>query len=110
MPMPRRLLPLATLAGLMLAAGAAWAQAADPSVRITNRSPAAINEIFVSSAGVNTWGPDRLGDRTLAPDASHTIRLPAGQCVNDVRVIYDGGRAEERRRVNLCSVSDLVFP
>lgn len=107
MPMPRRLLPLAILAGLLPAAAAL---AADPAVRITNRGPVAITGIFVSSAGVNTWGPDRLGDRTLAPDASHTVTLPAGQCVNDVRVIHEGGRAEERRRVNLCSVSDLVFP
>jgi len=95
---------------LLLGGGAAEAQSNDPSFRLTNNSASKINEIYVSASGVNTWGPDRLGDRTLASGGSYTVRLPAGQCVNDIRVVYANGQASERRRVNTCSLTDLVFP
>ncbi|MBV1797571.1 hypothetical protein [Siccirubricoccus sp. G192] len=106
----RRLTILAALAGLALTSGLAEAQTNDPSFRLTNNSPTTINEIYVSSATVNEWGADRLGDRTLASGATYVLRLPAGQCVNDIRVVYDNGQASERRRVNTCSITDLVFP
>lgn len=98
---------------VLLAAGPVGAQAQtppDPSFRLTNRTARTIKEIYVASSGVNSWGADRLGDRTLGSGANTTIRLPAGQCVNDVRVIFDNGEATERRRVNTCSQGDLVFP
>ena len=95
---------------LLAAPMAAPAQPPDPSFRLINRNARAINEIYVASAGVGSWGADRLGDRTLGSGANTTIRLPAGQCVNDVRVIFDNGEAAERRRVNTCSQGDLVFP
>jgi hypothetical protein len=99
-------LPLALLAGLVPLA----AMAQEASVRITNRGARAIAEIYVASAGVNAWGEDRLGSRTLGAGASHLVPLPAGQCVNDIRIILDGGEAKERRRVNTCAQGDLVFP
>ncbi|MDB5371792.1 MAG: hypothetical protein JWP04_434 [Belnapia sp.] len=106
MPRPSWVLPLA-FAVMVTPAGA---QPADPSFRLTNRTARAIAEIYVASSGVNSWGTDRLGDKTLGSGANTTIRLPAGQCVNDVRVVFDNGEATERRRVNTCSQGDLVFP
>ncbi len=110
MAKPRCLLflPAVLVAGLGLDAGAQ--PQPDPSFRLTNRTARAINEIYVASAGVNSWGVDRLGDKTLGSGGNTTIRLPAGQCVNDVRVIFDNGEATERRRVNTCSQGDLVLP
>lgn len=105
MPMPR---PSWVL--LLALAGPALAQPPDPSFRLTNRGARAIAEIYVASAAVNSWGTDRLGDKTLGSGANTTIRLPAGQCVNDLRVIFDNGEVVERRRVNTCSQGDLVFP
>lgn len=104
--------PLVILLGMPLGTllGAQAQSSPDPSFRLTNRTARAINEIYVASAGVNTWGADRLGDKTLGSGANTTIRLPAGQCVNDVRVVFDNGEATERRRVNTCSQGDLVFP
>lgn len=107
---PRIVAPLAAATCLLLGAGAATAQTNDPSFRLTNNSGSKINEIYVSSSGVNTWGPDRLGDRVLNSGGTYTIRLPAGQCTNDIRVVYGNGEATERRRVNTCSLTDLVFP
>lgn len=108
----RRLVLSGFLAGLALAGIAApvAAQANDLSFRVTNNVPATINEIYVSSAPLNSWGPDRLGDRTVGSGASYVVRLPAGQCVNDVRVVYSNGEATERRRLNTCSITDMVFP
>lgn len=109
MPLMRRLAYLGLLAGLA-AAAPAWSQTNDPSFRVTNNAPNAINEIYVSSAATNSWGADRLGDRTLGSGASYMVGLPAGQCVNDVRVVFSNGEATERRRVNTCSLTDMVFP
>ena len=107
---PRRTAPLAAVTLVTLAGCAASAQTNDPSFRLTNNSSAKINEIYVSSSGVSSWGPDRLGDRVLSSGGSYTIRLPAGQCMNDIRVVYANGEASERRRVNTCSLTDMVFP
>ena len=109
----RRLLVPAPLTGLVLAAGAASvvsAQAPDPSFRLSNQGTAAIEALYVASAAASSWGDDRLGSRTLGSGQSVTIRLPAGQCVNDIRVVPARGEARERRRVNTCSIGDLVFP
>jgi hypothetical protein len=105
----RRFLPLLAAAGLAFA-GAAQAQSNDPSFRLTNNSSVVINEIYVSSSEVNSWGPDRLGDRTLGSGAAYVIRLPPGQCINDIRVVYTNGQANERRQVNTCNLTDIVFP
>ena len=99
-------LPLAALACLL----ALPAAAQEASLRVTNRGTRAINEIYVASSGVNAWGEDRLGSKTLGNGASHLVPLPAGQCVNDIRIVFDGGEAKERRRINTCSQGDLVFP
>jgi len=100
---------LAVALGAMLSAGPALAQN-DPSFRVTNNSSVTLNEIRVSSARDRSWGPDRLGDRSLGPGGSYVVRLPAGQCVNDIRVVYANGQAMERKGVNTCQLTDLVFP
>jgi hypothetical protein len=105
----RRFLPFLAAAGLAFG-GAAQAQTNDPSFRLTNNSSVLINEIYVSSSATDSWGPDRLGDRTLGSGAAYVIRLPAGQCVNDIRVVYANGQANERRQVNTCALTDIAFP
>lgn len=84
--------------------------AADPSFRLTNRSGTTLNELYVSSAQDNAWGPDRLGQRVLPGGSQMIVRLPMGQCVNDIRVVYANGQALERRGVNTCALTDLAFP
>jgi hypothetical protein len=41
---------------------------------------------------------------------NHVIRLPDGQCVNDIRVVWTDGRTQERRQVNICNLTDIAFP
>jgi hypothetical protein len=81
----------------------------DPSFRLTNRGGMAINEIYVSSTRDRDWGADRLGQDVLPAGRFALIRLPQGQCVNDVRVVFSDGRAEERRRVDTCAITDMDF-
>ena len=94
---------------LALLAGPALAQSNDPSFRVVNNTGDTIESVFASPANQRNWGEDRLGDAVIRPGATYIIRLPAGSCVYDVRVVYEGGRAEERRNVNTCNITNLVF-
>ncbi|MBX6376180.1 MAG: hypothetical protein IRZ13_18375 [Acetobacteraceae bacterium] len=98
------------LAAPLLAAGPAAAQSNDPSFNLVNRSGQTINEIYVSSANQDTWGRDWLGANVLPNGQAMPIRIAVGQdCVNDIRVVYANGNAEERRRVNTCDLVEVVF-
>ena len=84
--------------------------ARDPSFRVVNNGRREITEVYVRLAGAGTWGQDRLGDDTIDAADSKVIRLPAGQCLFDVRFVFEGGRNLEKRRVNLCDITDLPVP
>lgn len=100
----RGLMAAALAAGL---AAPAAAQSNDPSFRLNNRTAVTINEIYVSSSSVNNWGPDRLGANVLNPGQYLMVNLPAGQCVNDIRVVYANGRSQEWRQQNTCRITDF---
>ncbi len=103
----RRLVPVL----LALAAPAGAQPAPNPSFNLLNRSQTTINEIYATPKGRTTWGRDRLGDRSLPPGGSFPVRLPAdGNCAYDIRVVYEGGRAEERRDINTCTIDSVTFP
>ena len=80
---------------------------ADPSFRLNNTGGRTVREVYVSAATDNAWGPDRLGRDVLAPGQRLVVRLPMGQCVNDIRVVFMDGRAQEQRRVDTCGLTDI---
>jgi hypothetical protein len=88
---------------------AAEGQGANPSFNLVNHGRAAIREIYVSPARDNHWGPDRLGQEVLPPGRHLAIRLPLNDCVNDIRVVWQDGRAEDRRQVDTCRLTNLVL-
>jgi hypothetical protein len=98
------------LAGVLaLAAGPASAQ--DPSFRLVNGGSVPIVEIRASPASDPAWGDNRLPrGAALAPGGAFIVRLPPGDCVVDVRVVYATGQAQERRQVNACPILEMVFP
>lgn len=100
---------LAVMAGPALAP-MALAQSNDPSFRVVNNTRHVVNEVYASPAAQSSWGQDRLGNDVINPGANYIVRLPAGDCVYDVRVVYQGGMAEERRRINTCNLTDLQLP
>lgn len=97
----------ALLFGLFSVALPGIAAAQDPSFFVTNRSGRTINEVYVSSSNVNSWGSDLLGANVLP--SGNRLPVRPGQCVNDIRVVYDNGQAEERRRINTCNLNEVVF-
>lgn len=89
------------------APGAAGA-AGNPSFNLVNHGRQAMREIYVSSVRETNWGEQRL-PRPMQPGAHLPVRLPEGDCVNDVRVVWADGRAEERRQLDTCRLTNLVF-
>ena len=91
-------------------AQSAATQANDPSFRVVNNTAKVINEVYASPANQQNWGHDRLGSEVVPPGGRQVIRLPQdGTCTYDVRVVYQGGGAEERRGLNTCALVDLVL-
>ena len=82
----------------------------DPSFRAVNNSRREIDELYVRRTGTPNWGEDRLGDDTIGAGETKVVHLPPGQCLWDVRFIFEGGRALEKRRLNLCEITDLPVP
>ena len=89
-------------------AGGAGGDGANPSFNLVNRGVQPIREIYVSSAQDQNWGRQRLG-QPLTPGTYLPVSLPVDDCLNDVRIIWMDGRAEERRRIDTCQMVNLVF-
>ncbi len=101
---------LAAAAVSLALAGTARAQTTDPSFRLNNRSNETIMEVYVSSSNDRNWGRDHLGTNVLPPGRAFIVRLPNGQCVNDIRIVVEGGRAVERMQINTCRLTDINYP
>ena len=76
---------------------------------LVNNTGQQIDEVYVSSSRVSNWGPDFLGRNVLPPGQSFWVQPPFADCVLDIRVVYQGGRAEERRQVNACQLTTIVW-
>ncbi len=112
--MHRRALTVALLGAALVGSSASpppvAAQSNDPSFRVVNRTPEVVQEVYASPSTQQDWGRDRLGAETVQPGASYIVRLPAdGNCVYDLRFVYEGGRSEERRNLNTCNLTDVVL-
>ena len=84
-------------------------QPGDPSFTLVNQAARPIRELYASPTTEDNWGEDRLGRETVRARGRRDVRLPGGICQYDLRVVWDDGRAEERRDVNLCETRELSF-
>ena len=99
--------PAIALAAGLLATAAHGQGPQNPSFNLQNRSSSAIRELYVTPAGDERWGRNRL-NQPLPAGASFAVRRRVdGNCVFDIRVIYVDGRTEDRRGVDTCR-SDAV--
>jgi len=93
---------------VVLALGAAPASAQNRFF-VVNQSGQQIDEIYVSFSRLQQWGPDILGAGVLPAGNQVWVTPSFTNCVLDVRVVYQGGRSEDRMGVNACSTSRLSF-
>lgn len=96
---------------LALLLGAAWAAPAQAQNRfnLVNNTGQTIEQVYVSPSRVNSWGPDILGANVLPPGQAVWVVPQLSDCVLDIRVVFQGGRSEERRQVNACQLSRVVW-
>jgi hypothetical protein len=83
------------------------AVAATHEVTIANRSARPIQQVLISSAAAGDWGDDRLANRSISVGDSATLRY-RGDCVADLRVVFDNRAAEERRDIDLCTARRIA--
>ncbi len=107
----RRAALAAAILGTCLALpGVGLAQRNDPSFRLVNNTGETVAEVYASPTTDQNWGHDRLGTEVIRPGANHIVRLPVtGECTYDLRIVYQGGQAEERRGVDLCATVNFVL-
>ena len=83
----------------------------DPSIKLFNRAARPITEFIATPAGAGAPGPNRLAGSPVAPDNNRLITLPRdGNCIFDLRVVFGDGTAKEKKRSNLCKISELPVP
>ncbi|WP_270936551.1 Tat pathway signal protein [Falsiroseomonas oryzae] len=99
---------LALLAGMV---GGILPTAAQAQNRfwLVNETGRTIMEAYVSSSRVSGWGPDILGSGVLPAGQRVWVTPNFGDCVLDVRVVFQGGGEETRMQVNACSLSTIAF-
>lgn len=78
------------------------------AVTLANRSARPIQQVLISSSDAGDWGEDRLGNTSISVGEAATVHY-RGDCVADIRVVFDNRSAEERRGVDLCAASRIAI-
>ena len=93
----------------LLIVGSAHAQGTqNPSFNLLNRSSSAIKELYVTPAGDERWGRNRLAEPLRAGASFAVRRRIDGNCIFDIRVVYTDGRIEDRRGLDSCKAEDVA--
>ena len=83
----------------------------DTAIEIVNASSLMIHFLYISPTGAKEWGRDWLGaDTGMRPGTRGKVNpgRDAG-CNYDLRVVYENKQEEEKRNLDLCSLSEVVF-
>ncbi len=76
-------------------------------VVVANHAGRPIQQVMISPANAGDWGDDQLGQASLSVGDSVAIAY-RGECVADMRVVFDNRGAEERRGLDLCELGGVV--
>ena len=76
-------------------------------VALANRAGRPIAQVLISPADAGDWGDDRLGSRFISVGDAVRVQY-RGDCVADIRVVYDNRSAEERHGVDICAARRIV--
>ncbi len=85
----------------------------DPSFRLVNRGAETIAELYATPAGLAGWGHNRLPPDGVPAGTASVIRIArvaTGNCLFDLRVVFADHKAVEKRRADLCRITDLPVP
>ena len=76
---------------------------------LMNQGPATIVALELSPAGQSHFGPSLIGRVELPPGNALHVTPPSGSgCLNDLRIHWSDGRAEERAREDLCQAQRVL--
>jgi len=84
------------------------AQAPTHDVTIANRAGRPIQQVLISPSEAGDWGEDRLGNTSISVGEAATLHY-RGDCVADLRVVFDNRAAEERRGIDICASSRIAI-
>jgi hypothetical protein len=75
-------------------------------VRIYNHTSQAIYNIYGTNVNDSNFGPDRLGDDTVAPGASYEVNFDdgSGECLYDLKIVLRDHSEIIRRHINVCEI------
>ena len=94
-------------AGSPAAAGPTTGAAAAKTFRLINRGTVPVTQFAARPQGTDKWLTDSLSGGPIAPGGERSLALPpGGQCVFDLRVTFEGGKAREKRAADLCKSPD----
>lgn len=79
----------------------------NPSFWLVNNGRRTVRELYASLATDANWGPDRLGQGVVPGGERFAVRLPEGECLYDVLLVWQDSQRLERRGVNLCEVTEM---
>jgi hypothetical protein len=98
---------LAMLTALLVAAPAC---AEDLVFDLINNSSVALNQLYVSAHGANTWEGDILGTDTLASGETVSVTIADGKntCNYDLRFVAEDGSKLERN-ADLCKMPSFTL-
>ena len=98
-----------TLAVATLGAGLS-ANAGDLDFRLINESGVTLNEFYVTTTKVDSWGNDVLGKGTLDTGRSAVVNFPtqSDDCVYDLKMVFADGDVLTDT-INLCETSTYTI-
>lgn len=87
------------------------AVAANRVVTFTNNTSVAVNEIYGSNTGADTWEEDVLGNDILEPGGAVDVDFDdgTGYCKFDFKVTFADGDEGTLTNINVCEVADVAI-
>jgi len=82
--------------------------APEHDLTIDNRASRPIQQVLVSPSDAGDWGEDRLGNTSISVGEAATVHY-RGDCIADLRVVFDNRSAEERRGIDVCAARRIAI-
>ena len=100
----RRLAASVLAFAALLIASSAAGDSAPRQLRVSNHTNQSMVNFYAADIRQSDWNDDRLGAGLLPPGQSVVVTLGArqGECLYDLRAVFEDGRSETTHRVNVC--------